>query len=419
VQLTAAAPTRLDLDGTVGEVLDQRLDRASRRPVALALSGGGDSVALLLAAARWAKVAGRPLVVLTVDHSLQPQSGAWTEACAAHAAALGADFRALRWTGDKPTRRLPAAARAARHALLADAAREADARVILMGHTADDVLEARAMRAAGATTPEPRLWGPSPAWPEGRGVFLLRPLLGLRRAHIRDWLATRGETWIEDPANADLRYARPRARRDLQAAGAPSPPELAPNPLAAICAIDAAGVLDVARDALRLSPRAEAKAFLAAACLCAAGTDRPPAGARVERLLGQLLTHADVTATLAGARIEADADEVRFMREPGEATRGGLAPLHIPAGATAVWDGRFEIVAERALDVRPLAGLTAKLPERERASLRAIAPRARGALPAAIQDSDVRLATARPLGLQRLHAACGLVQREIPLEREA
>jgi tRNA(Ile)-lysidine synthase len=412
VQLAADSPELSDLERRVAEPLDQRLTRRGPRPLAVALSGGGDSVALTLAAARWAKVAGRPLLVLTVDHGLQPQSRAWTEACAARAAALGAGFRALRWEGEKPSRGLPAAARVARHALLADAAREAGASVILMGHTADDVLEARAMRAAGSTTPEPRLWTPSPAWPEGHGVFLLRPLLGLRRADIRDWLAARGERWIDDPANADLRFARPRARRELHVAEAPAPPQLAPNPLAAICAIDAAGVLDVARDALRLSPRAEAKAFLAAACVCAAGTDRPPVGPRVERLLGQLLTHAPVAATLAGARIEADADEIRILREPGEAARGGLAPLHIPAGTTAVWDGRFEITAERPLDVRPLAGLAAKLPDEARARLRAMPPKARAALPVVVEDGDVRLLEARPLALTRLQAACGLVQRE-------
>lgn len=413
MRLTAIAPELIGLDRTVAEVLDERLDRESPRPLAVALSGGGDSLALLLAAARWATTAGRPLLVLTVDHGLQRQSRAWTEGCAARAASLGADFRALRWEGEKPATGLPAAARAARHARLAEAARAAGASVILMGHTADDVLEARAMRAAGATTPEPRLFSPSPAWPGGRGVFLLRPLLGVRRCEIREWLRAHGETWIEDPANADLRFARPRARRGLAAGEAPRPPKLAPNPLAALCGADAAGVLSLARDALRLSPRADARAFLSAACLCAAGTDKPPAGARLERLLGELLALGPVAATLAGARIEADAEEVRFLREPGEAARGGLAPLHVPAGTTAVWDGRFEIAADRALEIRPLAGLAAKLPAATRARLRALPPKARAALPAAIEDGEVRLPPAQPLALARLQAACGLVQTEM------
>lgn len=409
------APTRpktSDLDRIAAGVLDRRLERTSPRPLAVALSGGGDSVALLRLAADWARGAGRGLLVLTVDHGLQPESVGWTQACATRAAAVGADFRALSWTGQKPLRGLPAAARAARHALLADAAREAGAQVILMGHTADDILEARAMRAAGSTTPEPREWTPSPAWPEGRGVFLLRPLLGVRRAAIRDWLAAHDEAWIDDPANADLRSARARARQALDAAAFPPSPDLlspdgAPaKGLAETCRMDAAGVLSVAREALRASG---AEAFTAAACLCAAGTTRPPASDRIAGLVARLRSEGPVTATLAGARIEADDHEVRFLREPGEARRGGLAAMSLAAGETAVWDGRFEIAAAQALTVRALGGLAARLAKTQRAAIQGFAPKARAALPVTADGQPI---AARPLALERLRAACGVVARE-------
>lgn len=397
-----AAPPDLHL--IAAAVLDRRLSRASPRPVAVALSGGGDSVALLLSAAAWARRANRPLLVLTVDHGLQAESAQWTASCAARAKALGAGFRALRWDGAKPTTGVPAAARAARHRLLAEAAREAGARVILLGHTADDVLEARAMRAAGSTTPEPRAWSPSPAWPEGRGVLLLRPLLAVRRAEIRDWLTARGEPWIEDPANLDLRYARPRARRDLatlaQATTAPQPVALA-----AACAMDAAGVLTIPRQTLREAP-SEAAPFVGIACLSAAGTTRPPTSDRLARLTARLLGEERFAATLAGARIEADDREVRFLREPGELARGGLEPLAIAAGQTAVWDGRFEI--DGPAEVRALAGRAARLAKADRAALAAFPPKARAALPS---NGDRRI-EGRPLALARLHAACGLLDRE-------
>jgi tRNA(Ile)-lysidine synthase len=397
----------------VAEVLHRRLVPASRRPLAVALSGGGDSAALLVAAAAWAAGANRLLLVLTVDHRLQPESAAWTQVCAERAASLGASFRALAWEGPKPARGLSTAARAARHRLLAQAAREAGASVVVMGHTADDVLEARAMRAAGSTTPEPREWAPSPVWPEGRTVFLLRPLLGLRRAEIRDWLVARGETWIEDPANVDPASARARARRDLAEAPMAAPHEPAqPRALAALTEMDAAGGLGVSRDALRLAPRANAQAFVGAACLCAAGGDRAPAAEPLKGLVRRLLSHEPVTATLAGARIEADADEVRFLREAGEAARGGLAPLQLAAGDTGVWDGRFEISAERPFEVRTLRSLAARLGGADRAALRPIPARARPALPVSVEGDDVRLLKARPLALERLHAACGLVERE-------
>ena len=410
MRLAAAEPELADLDALAAGVLDRRLSRTHPRPVAVAVSGGGDSLALLLAADGWARRAGRPLLALTVDHRLQAASAVWTERCAARAAALGAGFRALAWEGEKPDRGLPAAAREARHRLLAQAARAAGARVILVGHTADDVLEARAMRRAGGSTPEPREWGPSPAWPEGRCLFLLRPLLGARRADIRRWLAARGERWIEDPANDDPRYARTRARRaspDPRLAAPPPPPQ--PRALAAACRMDAAGVLAIARAGLRAAGAGEAAAFTAMASLCAAGGRRPPDRARAARLAGRLAADGPVTATLAGARIEADANDVRFLREPGEAARGGLKPLALAAGETAVWDGRFEV--EGPAEVRALAGQSSRLSKPDRQRLAAFPAKARAGLPVDA-GRDVRLLKARPLALERLHAAAGLVDRE-------
>ena len=224
-----------------------------------------------------------------------------------------------------------------------------------MGHTADDLLEAEAMRAAGSSTPSPREWAPSPAWPEGRGVFLLRPMIRVRRQPLRKWLCARGETWIEDPANSDLTYARPRARqaRAESAEGLDSPPPETPD-LARACEDDGKGGLEIARPALSVADAEGRARFLAAACLCAAGTDRPPARTKIERLEARLACGEPFVATLAGARIEAGPDRVRFRREPGEAERGGLAPLSLAAGETGVWDGRFEVTADRAVIVTAL-----------------------------------------------------------------
>lgn len=343
------------------EALDRRLLRSSPRPIAIALSGGGDSLALLLIASDWARDAGRDLLVLTVDHRLKPESDAWTQACAGIAGRLGLPFRALTWIGDKPTTGLPAAARTARHTLLADAAREAGARVILMGHTADDVLEAGLMREAGSTTPDPREWSPSPVWPQGRGLFLLRPLLAARRGGIREWLMARGEGWIDDPANADAAYARPRARSAIATGAVPaSPPGVtSAKNLALICRANGDGGLEITRTDLNAANPDAAARFLSAACLCAAGTDRPPARGKVDRLLGLLAVGSPFVATLAGARIEADGAHVRFQREPGEAARGGLTPLFLTPRETAVWDGRFEIAAARPVEVRAQPGKAA------------------------------------------------------------
>src|SRR5690349_1437499 len=91
-------------DGTVvgvaHAILDRRLLGDSPRPIAVALSGGGDSVALTLIADAWAREVGRALLILTVDHRLQADSAAWTQGCAELARRLGRPFRALAWEGE-------------------------------------------------------------------------------------------------------------------------------------------------------------------------------------------------------------------------------------------------------------------------------------------------------------------------------
>ncbi|MGA0606435.1 tRNA lysidine(34) synthetase TilS [Phenylobacterium sp. VNQ135] len=410
-----------DLGDAAREVMDRRLRPKGGRPIVVAFSGGGDSLALLLIAQVWAARTRRPLMALTVDHGLSAESERWVDACARAAGRLDVGFRALVWEGAKPAVGLPAAARAARHKLLAEAARQLGARVILMGHTADDVLEARLMREAGASTPTPFEWAPSPAWPDGRGLFLLRPLLTARRAAIRTWLARRGESWIDDPANADARFARPRVRA-LAASRAAEPQSQPPALALAETAVEEAGAFSIPAAALRAASRAEVERLLALTCVCAGGRSRLPTAARVRALADRVMGDAASVATLAGARVEVSADRVLICREPGEAARGGLGAQPLPPGAPIVWDGRFQLKAiSEGLAVRRLAGLSRRLPPAQQAALLALPPAVRAGLPVIVAPDggvacpvleEVPGVKIKPLVRKRLRAAAGLVSRE-------
>ncbi|MBN8530161.1 MAG: PP-loop family protein, partial [Caulobacterales bacterium] len=87
------------MTGRVFQALDARLEHDVDRPIALALSGGGDSLALLDLAAAWARVRRRHLLALTVDHGLNPDSPDWSRRAQAAACAAGADWRELCWRG--------------------------------------------------------------------------------------------------------------------------------------------------------------------------------------------------------------------------------------------------------------------------------------------------------------------------------
>lgn len=422
-EISSAAAAGADILARVREVFDQRLDRQSRALLAVGFSGGGDSLALLLAARAWASETGRGVLALTVDHGLQPASAAWTLEAERTARALGLGFAALKWEGPKPKTGLPAAARRARHALLAEAARGAGARVILLGHTLDDVQEAARMRDEGSSVGAPRAWSPSPAWPEGRGVFLLRPLLGVGRAELRQRLAPAGLGWIEDPANEDLRNARARARRRQAGTGpglgaGQDAPERPPAPALSPRMGEARwGLLRFDRRGLiEAGPRA-----LAAACVCAGGGERLPRRESVDRLLDRLRSVEGFAATLAGARVEA-AQEVLIARDVGRLAGSDQAEVPLAPGAVLVWDGRFEILADApGWRVRPLRGLASRLEPEARRALRDVSPMARGGLPALTDDlgavacpilAQAPHVRARTLVDARFAGACGGIARE-------
>lgn len=407
-------------------------------------------MALLALACDWARARGRTILALSVDHGLQADAGGWSALALETARRLGAGGRLLRWQGDKPRTGLPAAARAARHALLADAAREAGASVLLMAHTADDIAEGHILRAAGSNLGDLRAWGPSPAWPQGRGLFVLRPLLDERRADLRNYLVGQGLTWIEDPANSDLKYGRARARAQL--ADSPHPgireanvrdpatrPSRSLGPLQPhtgwvpdnACGIsgmrallkgigETGGGLSVSRAALQQAAPVDSRRFLAAALLCAAGTTRPPRAEALDGLLDRLVGPGPADATLAGARISARDDEILIGREMG---REGLQPVALEPGTVSVWDGRFEIrVNAPGLSVVAARGLMARLSASDRKQLKGLAPFLRACQPLIVDtastEGDLRpvlaetMASVRALAGSRLLAACGQIAHE-------
>jgi tRNA(Ile)-lysidine synthase len=177
----------------------------------VAVSGGGDSMALLQAAALAAR--GRPLFAATVDHGLRPEAAAEAALAARACAALGLPHAVLRWEAP-PRGNLQARAREGRRRLLAAHARATGAALVLLGHTADDQAETVLMRLARGSGVD-GLAGMPPSF-EALGMRWARPFLGLTRAALRDWLRARGGDWAEDPSNADPRFARARARAMME-----------------------------------------------------------------------------------------------------------------------------------------------------------------------------------------------------------
>ena len=187
-------------------------DWRSAPALVLAVSGGPDSVAMMWLAARWRRALprGPRLVAVTVDHGLRAESAHEARAVKRLARALDIEHRTVKWTGAKPRRGIPAAAREARYHLLAQAARSTGATHILTAHTSDDQAETLLMRLLRGSG----IAGLSAmARESGReGVVLARPLLGVAKSRLVATLARAGVEYADDPTNHDTAFTRPRLR---------------------------------------------------------------------------------------------------------------------------------------------------------------------------------------------------------------
>jgi tRNA(Ile)-lysidine synthase len=167
----------------------------------LAVSGGGDSLALALLAAEWARAQGGSVLAFIVDHGLRTAAAAEAAAAAETLARLDIPARVLTLDDLRTGASLPARARAARLAALEAACRDAGIIDLLLGHHAADQAETIIMRRLRGSGPA-GLAGMA-ALSETASVRLLRPLLGVAPAQLRAVLMERGLGWAEDPTNAD------------------------------------------------------------------------------------------------------------------------------------------------------------------------------------------------------------------------
>lgn len=342
--------------------------------IAVMVSGGGDSTALLALSAQWAK--GRcDVVAVTVDHGLRAQSAAEAEAVGDLAQSLGLAHVTLKWqwTGQG---NLQAAARTARYGLVQDWRRRKypDIGAILVGHTQDDQAETFLMRLARGSGVDGL--AAMKAMPLSQkeaashdAAPVIRPLLWATRAELRDFLDAQGMAWIDDPSNEDEAYLRVRTRRlmaDLAEIG-----------------LDAAGL---ARTAAHMG-RASAALWARAADMAAQVVHEPYPGILVydlpammgveEETRLRLLAHglgcltqnpyrprlnslenlfaqaaAGQGGTLHGVQVIAEEDRLILIREPRV-----VAAEICPADGAALWDRRWKIKGkrlDRAAEIRPL-----------------------------------------------------------------
>ncbi|WP_052389309.1 tRNA lysidine(34) synthetase TilS [Belnapia moabensis] len=344
--MPAAAPAAAEpLSAEEFAALMAPLGPFGRAPrLAAGVSGGPDSLALALLAADWARARGGSLLALVADHGLRTGSAQEAEATLRQLATRSIPTRLLR-LGLAPGPGLQERARDARLAALLAACAEAGTPWLLLGHHQADQAETllfRALRGSG-----PSGLAAIPAIRMTDTALILRPLLPIPPARLAATVAA-DLTPIQDPSNADPRFARARLRALL-------------DPAATEALAEAAHAF-----ALR---RARQEAALAAR-LAASTTLRPagfaeidPTALGTDALADALL--ARLVQAIGGARHAPPAAAIAALRRRGEGTlagawlrlrRGGWLLFREPAALAApvearpgaIWDGRFRLAAPGA-----------------------------------------------------------------------
>ncbi len=342
----------------------ERLGPFEKHPrLAVAVSGGADSLALTLFAASWARKRGGRLTALTVDHGLRPEAAAEARRVGRWLRARGIEHRIIAWRGAKPVANVQAAARAARYALLSGWCARHGVLHLLLAHHADDQAETYLLRLArGSGVDGLAAMAPMHELPS---VRMLRPLLGVPRARLEGSLRRAGQGWIDDPTNRDRDHARVRMRQLLPALSEEglTGPRLArtagrlararaaletavADTLAETVMLHPAGFCLLDREKLRAPPPEIALRVLARVLRTVSGAAYPPRLENLERLLGELSRPDAQGRTLAGCRVLPWRESLLVCREANAA--GGKVPL---IRGRAVWDGRFEVEARVGKDV--------------------------------------------------------------------
>ena len=325
-------------------------DPAPPPVLGVAVSGGGDSVALLHLLNDYARSHGIALHAATVDHGLRPEAACEAAMVAAQCRALGVPHDTLRWTGWDHSGNLQNEARKARYRLLADWARGQGIGAVCIGHTADDLAETFVMRLGRRAGVDGL--SAMPAVFDRHGMRWHRPLLNARRADLRAHLTRCGVTWVDDPSNEDDSFARVRIRKALA--------------VLTDLGVDSAALADVSRHLADARTALDAQMFAAARAhahvQCGAVAmdwqalcDLPTETRR------RLLTHtiAWINGATYAPRSSAVAEVLTALDDAGAATVQGCelrlkrdklwiyrelrAVRAVDAPVGALWDGRWRL----------------------------------------------------------------------------
>lgn len=329
--------------------------------LAIAISGGADSVVLFHWTKAWAEARQGRVVALTVDHGLRDEAADEARIVAEWSAALGVEHQILTVAMDKQSPAIQQQARDLRYAAMEDYCQQRGILHLLTAHHLDDQAETLAMRAWRGSGVDGLAGIPFIRYTPN--IRIIRPLLHVPKSQIMAWLTEYHIQWLEDPSNATDKYERNRIRKHL--ATWPVPPQdiinttrmmglakLANGQKMAELAVDSvrwfeAGYLELHTQHWHTQPNDQLIGLLTALIHSLGSTPNPPRYYQMEGLLESILVDSAAQKTcLAGlvfSRVQPH--HWRIVREPQHcAPAATLLPDQI-----LHWDQRFTLHSSSSL----------------------------------------------------------------------
>jgi tRNA(Ile)-lysidine synthase len=327
-----------------------------RKPkLAVACSGGADSMALTVLSHDWARKIGGSVTALIVDHGIRREAAAEAKGVANRLDSLSISNVVLRYAGPRITGDIQSAARQVRYELLSKWCAANSRLHLCTAHHRDDQAETVLLRLARGSGVDGL--AAMAAIVETRDLRVLRPLLSVSTNRLRATLANRRIFSVEDPSNSDQAFARVRMRslKDTLSGEGMTPRRLAATAarhararsalesdvatlLARCLVIHPQGFAYLVAEPLNRAPEEIGLRALSRILTCVGGNIYPPRLERVERLHAWLQDGwPGGGKTLAGCRIVPRGGALLVCREPAAARDV------IPAKGDVIWDGRFEL----------------------------------------------------------------------------
>jgi tRNA(Ile)-lysidine synthase len=340
--------------------IDNLLYRAASNEVALAVSGGIDSMALMHLTSSWAKHKQVKLTILSVNHNLRVEAKEEINFVQKEAKSLGHDFYGLVWTGQENKTGLQAKAREARYQLLTEKCHALNINTLLTAHHKDDIVETYIMRSRKKSGILGLSYSPVFF---NNNIHILRPLTEFTKDDIVNYISLNNINWVEDKSNLIDLYERNRVRKEVAKFSNEKKEQLVAkiqeiniqarklNELLLEAMSRAVQINNYGFALIKLKkmidyPEDIRIYLLNYVLTIISGKDRLPRFRSIEKILLLLKENKEIKHSLHGCMLRRDNCDLIIIRE-----KSAIQPYYINIGRGLFWDNRFVLETD-FLDIK-------------------------------------------------------------------